>query len=71
MNIQSRSSIDVIIGTSKYGNYVCIPNFEVGCYLFSFDDIYYNTERLSRIIGNVDGITVAKAIKSLTAKLYL
>ena len=42
MNIQSRSSIDVIIGTSKYGNYVCIPNFEIGCYLSSFDDIFYS-----------------------------
>lgn len=71
MNIQSRSFIDVIIGTSKYGNYVCIPNFEVGCYLSSFHDIYYNTERLSRLMGKVDGVTVATAIKSLTSKLYL
>lgn len=71
MNIQSRSSIDIIIGTTQYGNYVCIPNFEVGCYLSSFDDIFFNTERLSRLIGKVDGVTVATAIKSLASKLYL
>ena len=70
MNIQSRSSLDVIIGCSKYGNYVCVPNFEVGCYLSSFDDLFYNTEKLSRLLGEIDGITVATAIKYVATKIY-
>jgi hypothetical protein len=71
MNIQSRSSIDVIIGCSLYGNYVCVPNFEIGCYLSSFDDMFFNTEILSRLLGEVDGITVATAIKYVTSKIYI
>lgn len=61
--IQSRSSIHVIIGKNKYGNHVCIPNFNVGCYLATFDDLFWNTEQLVEVIGEVDGITVANAIK--------
>ncbi|MDD3124054.1 MAG: hypothetical protein PHC62_11205 [Candidatus Izemoplasmatales bacterium] len=70
MNIQSRSSIDVIFGSSNYGNYVCVPNFEIGCYLSSFDDMFFNTEILSRLMGNVDGLTVATAIKYVTSEIY-
>lgn len=61
--IQSRSSIHVIVGESEYGNYACIPNFNRGCYLSTLDDLFWNTESLVKLIGEVDGITVANAIK--------
>ncbi|MBU3090411.1 hypothetical protein KPL42_18245 [Clostridium gasigenes] len=69
--VQSRSSFHIIIGKSKYGNYVCVPNFNSGCYLSTLDDIFWNTEKLVNLIGEVDGITVAKAIKHIGDNLTL
>lgn len=67
--VQSRSSFHIIIGKSQYGNYVCVPNFNSGCYLSTLDDIFWNTEKLVRLIGEVDGITVAKAIEYIDKTL--
>lgn len=69
LHVQSRSSLIIIIGTSKYGNFACIPDFNAGCYLSSLDDIFWNTEKLSSIIGIVDGVTAAEAIKCIHDKL--
>lgn len=53
----------VIFGAHSYGNYVCIPNWNVGCELADYSDIFWNTERLSKIISTADAITIATAIK--------
>lgn len=58
----SRSSILLIIGKTSLGYFACAPDFQAGCHLSSFDDIFYNTEKLCEAMGIVDGVTAAKAI---------
>lgn len=65
--IESRSGITVIFGKTTQGGFACIPDFGVGCHLVSLDDQFWNTERLTKILGKVDGITVASALYNLHA----
>ena len=69
MRIESRSGITVIFGKSTYGNFACMPDFGVGCHLATFDDEFYNTEKLTRVLNPVDGITIAKALSVLFKNL--
>ena len=71
MYIESRSSLHIIIGKNMLGNYACIPNFEIGCYLSDLSDIFWNTEKLCSLIGEADGVTVATAIKYVNEELSL
>lgn len=71
MYIESRSSLHIIIGKNMLGNYACIPNFEIGCYLSDLGDIFWNTEKLCSLIGESDGITAATAIKYVNEELLL
>ena len=52
----------VIAGKHRYGNYICIPNHDVGSELSEFRDLFWNTERLSGLIKKVDAVTVARGI---------
>ena len=63
--IQSRSSIMVTFGTTSHGTFACIPDFGVGCHLADLRDKFWNTEKLSQVLGKVDGITVAQALYAL------
>lgn len=63
--IESRSSILVIFGRSSSGGFVCIPDFNAGCHLVSLNNKFWNTEKLSAVLGKVDGITVATALYQL------
>ena len=67
--IVSRSSIRVIIGRSTSGNFACIPDYDVGCHLSDLCDIFWNSERLTKGLGKVDGITVAYALKAIAGKV--
>lgn len=69
MQIQSRSSIYVLFGKASRGYFACIPDWQAGCHLVDFKDTFWNTEQLSRVIGEVDGITVAQALYALTNNL--
>ena len=70
MQIQSRSSIHVLLGNCEYGWFASIPSYNAGCYLSTPDDLFYNTEQLSRVMKNkVDGLTVATAIKAIREHL--
>lgn len=71
MYIESRSSLHIIMGKTKIGNFVCIPNYNTGCYLSRFNDLFWNSEKLTALIGEVDGITVATAIKYIEHELLL
>lgn len=55
----------VIIGSHDFGNFVCIPNWDVGCELSDFSDLFWNSERLARCFRTTDAITVATAIKNV------
>lgn len=64
MEVNARGSyFHVIFGSHSYGNYVCIPNWNVGCELADYSDIFWNTERLSGVISYENAITIATAVK--------
>ncbi|MGI6307047.1 MAG: DUF6618 family protein [Dethiobacteria bacterium] len=69
--IESRSGIMVIVGKAAYGGFACMPDFGAGCHLSRFDDKFWNTERLTEVLGEVDGITVASALHALSGKIDL
>ena len=45
-----------------------MPDFGVGCHLVDLKDIFWNTEKLTAVLGEVDGITVASALYALDQK---
>lgn len=67
--IQSRSSILVLIGRTTFGYFACIPDWQAGCHLTNFKDLFWNTEKLSQTIGDIDGITVAQALYTISDEL--
>ena len=66
--IESRSSILILFGRTSLGGFACIPDFQAGCHLTNLKDKFWNTEKLSSVLGNVDGITVATALYQLSEK---
>lgn len=69
IKIQSRSSLLVLIGRTTFGYFACIPDWQAGCHLASFKDLFWNTEQLSQVIGDIDGITVAQALYTISNEL--
>lgn len=69
--IESRSSILVLLGRTTSGGFACMPDFQVGCHIVGLDDIFWNTEKLTAILGKVDGITVATALHKLYQKCII
>lgn len=57
----------VLAGQHKYGNYLCIPNHDIGCELSDFSDIFWNEERLRSLMQAVDAVTVATGLVHLPA----
>lgn len=57
----------ILAGRHKYGNYLCIPNHDVGCELSDFSDIFWNEERLRSLMRRVDAVTVAAGLMHLPA----
>lgn len=64
--IESRVLILVIFGKIAKGYFACIPDFDAGCYLDDLHDSFWNKEQLINVLGTVDGITVATALKMLS-----
>ena len=56
----------VIVGRHLYGNYICIPNHDIGCELSSCSDVFWNMERLEKHLKKVDATTVAYALPHLS-----
>jgi hypothetical protein len=46
-----------------------MPDFDAGCHLVSLNDVFWNTERLTKVLGIVDGVTVAYALLLLFEEL--
>lgn len=67
--IKSRSSIMVVFGKTSRGYFACMPDFDVGCHLANLNDVFWNTERLTKVLGVVDGVTVASALLFLFKEL--
>lgn len=71
MTIHSRSRLNVIFGSSLSGGFACLPDYHACCYLNGLNDKFWNTEKLIKILGDVDGITVANALYSLADRINL
>lgn len=69
--IESRSAILVLLGKTAQGAFACMPDFGAGCHLANPRDLFWNTEQLVRVLGKIDGITVACAISALADKICL
>lgn len=69
LKIESRSSLMVLFGKTSRGFFASIPDFGSGCHLVDPNDIFWNTESLTRTLGKVDGITVATALYAVADKL--
>lgn len=59
------TSFHVIAGHHQYGNFICIPDHDIGSELSDFSDLFWNTERLSRLLKKVDAVTVATGLRYL------
>lgn len=52
----------VIYGRHINGGFCCIPNWNVGCELSQPEDVFWNREKLSSIVGNGAAKVIANAI---------
>lgn len=62
------SSFHLLFGPHAYGNYICIPNWNVGSELAALTDLFWNTERLIQYTGlsKADACSVASALAELS-----
>lgn len=61
----------VVFGKTVCGGFACMPDFGAGCHLAGLNDKFWNTEKLTEVLGEVDGITVASALYALSDKIDL
>ena len=69
MVIESRSRIHVLFGKTELGGFVCMPDFGAGCHIVDLRNDSWNKEALIHVLGRIDGITVACALKALADKI--
>lgn len=55
----------VLFRKIKIGGFACIPYSGVGCHIEALGNYSYNSEELVNVLGRIDGITVAAALKYL------
>jgi|LGVF01.2.fsa_nt_gb hypothetical protein len=65
------SSYHILLGSHLGGNFICIPNWEIGCELASYSDIFWNSEKLSNHMNPVDAECIANSIKQLNKALVM
>lgn len=71
--LEARGSyFHLIVGNHAYGNFICIPNWNVGTELSRLDDLFWNAERLRNYTSmkSVDVCSVAAALKQLAVYVY-
>lgn len=59
------SSFHVIVGPQINGNFLCIPNWQIGCELASLSDVFWNSEQISQHLNQIDTKTVALGLMQL------
>jgi hypothetical protein len=65
------SHFHVLLGSHLGGNFICIPNWEVGCELASYSDAFWNMEKLCKHINPIDAECMAYSIKYLKKQLVI
>lgn len=71
IQIESRSGFVFMVGNYVNGSFISIPAFAIGSDLASYNDYFWNNERLARLMNKVDAATVAEALRTLYKKGYL
>lgn len=68
VEVSARGSyFHLLIGHHAYGNYICIPNWNVGTELASLSDSFWNLEQLSSTtLKKVDACSVTYALLELS-----
>lgn len=62
------SSFHILCGKHEYGNYLCIPNWNIGTELAGLSDRFWNFERLTTYypeLSLVDAISITYALVAL------
>ena len=57
----------IIVGSHSYGNFITIPNHDLGCELSALDDTFWNYERIKRHLKAIDATTVVSALSHLAS----
>lgn len=63
------SSFHILCGKHEYGNYICIPNWNIGTELAGLSDRFWNFERLTTYypeLSPVDAISITCALATLS-----
>ena len=60
-----------MIGKYVNGAFISIPAFGVGCDLSSYNDYFWNNEKLARLMNPVDAATIAEALRTLHKNNYI
>lgn len=60
------SCINAVIGKYMSGQYICIPDMDMGCPLSRLSDVTGNRERLSEHMKETDAVSVAHALRALS-----
>lgn len=61
-------SFHLLFGPQRSGNFLCIPDWQIGCELSHLDDVFWNKESIRRSandIGDEEAAAIAHAIKEL------
>jgi hypothetical protein len=67
MEVTARgSSFHIICGRHQYGNFICIPNWNIGTELASFSDCFWNMERLTTYYPELSQTDAASIVGALT-----
>ena len=71
-DVNARGSyFHMIIGKSEYGNYLCIPNWNVGSEMGALSDLFWNSERLLQYTAlKKSGCIQCSVCISRTCKIY-
>lgn len=62
------STFHLIVGHHQYGQYICIPNWNIGTQLASLTDRFWNYERLTAYteLDTVDAYSIVSALVVLS-----
>ena len=73
IEVSARGSyFHVLLGSHAYGNYICIPNWDIGTELAQLSDSFWNQGRLCNArLKKVDACSVACALLELSKYVNL
>jgi hypothetical protein len=65
------NSFHILLGSHLGGNFICIPNWEIGCELAAYSDTFWNSEKLGNHINSINAECIAYSIKQLNETIEM